>query len=76
MAAIVEINGDKAIIRDYKWSSSNRQLAEILNTMLDPLGPSGADPNPDGTAAEEAVRRLGGRVISIDETESEDGVVY
>lgn len=76
MTAIVEINGTRAVIRDYVWHSTDKALETVLNTLLDPLGPSGADPNPDATAAEEAVKRLGGRVISADETESEDGVVY
>lgn len=76
MTAIVEINGKRAVVKDYHWSSADEALATMLNALLNPNGPSGADPNPDGTAAEEAVKRLGGRIISVDETESEDGVVY
>lgn len=67
----VEIHGIEAAIDDYQWTSDDEKLAEILNLMLDPLGPSGADPYPDLTAASEAMERLGGEVVSFDEPDTE-----
>lgn len=76
MAATIEINGIEAMIEEYHWTSKDATLAGILNTLLDPLGPSGADPNPDLHAAQAAVAELGGEVVSYDETEYEEGRVY
>lgn len=76
MTAIVEINGKKAVIKDYHWTSPDNDLARTLNGLLEPGGPSGADPNPDGTVAQDAVKKFGGRVISISPSESKTGVIY
>ena len=76
MTAIVDFGVVKAVIQDYKWSCSNKHLERLLNTQLDPDGPSGADPNPDGTAAQEAATLMGGKVISIEPVEYDENAVY
>ena len=78
MAATIDLETGQptATIDGYEWTSDDKNLAEYLNTMLDPLGPSGADPNPDLTAAQEAVKELGGKVVLFDEVESVPGRVY
>ena len=69
MPVVVEIGGEKAEINDYKWTSEDKVLQGLLNSMIDPIGPSGADPYPDLTAADDAVKRLGGKVVEIPKQE-------
>lgn len=76
MAATVEIGGSRAAIMDGVWSSDNKVLLDTLNLLLDPLGPSGADPNPDLHTAQAAVARLGGELIDYDKTAYVEGRVY
>lgn len=58
----VKIAGITARINEYVWTSDNKDLEKLLNSMLDPEGPSGADPNPDYTAAMQAIEALGGEI--------------
>ena len=60
----------------YRWKASSPELERLLNSTFDPLGPSGADPNPDYHAALKAVELLVGEILSYDPTEYEEGVVY
>ena len=76
MTAMIEVGGVIATIENYHWRSVDEILARGLNLRLDPLGPSGSDPNPDYTAALAAVEALGGEVVSYDKTEYEEGVIY
>lgn len=76
MSATVMIGGEKATIDGYKWTSDDQALEELLNALLDPLGPSGADPNPSLTAAQEAVKRLGGEVVRFDKPKFDPEAVY
>ena len=76
MSATVAIGGERATIDGYEWTSDNQALEDLLNAMLDPLGPSGADPNPSMTAAQEAVKRLGGEVVRFDKPEFDPEAVY
>lgn len=76
MTAIIQIGKDKAVIKEYKWTSANLGLQDVLNDLLEPDGPSGSDPNPDETAAKEAVKLLGGKFITADAIESKEGVIY
>jgi hypothetical protein len=62
MPVTVEIGGVPATISRYVWKSKDKGLQKTLQLMLDPIGPSGADPYPDLTAAKEAVKKLGGKV--------------
>lgn len=77
MSATIRIMSDvEATIDGYEWTSDNQALEDLLNAMLDPLGPSGADPNPSLTAAQEAVKRLGGEVVRFDKPEFDPEAVY
>ena len=76
MAATIEARGMTATVDGYQWSSSDERFAELLQYMLDPLGPSGSDPNPDYHAALAAVEALGGEVVSYDPTEYVEGRIY
>jgi hypothetical protein len=66
MAATIRIGDTEATIDGYEWSSDDKTLEKLLNLMLDPFGPSGADPNPDVTAARRIAARVGGEVIRQD----------
>jgi hypothetical protein len=66
MSAIIQIDLIEAIVDGYHWTSKSKPLADMLNAMLDPLGPSGADPNPDETAAIEAAELIGAEVVKVE----------
>lgn len=72
----VNIGGDIAEIKDYEWAGDNDALVDLLNAMLDSGGPSGADPNPNLTAAQAAISRLGGEILYADEVEYVEGRIY
>jgi len=76
MAATVKIGGSEATITDGTWSSDNEILLDTLNLMLEPLGPSGADPNPDLHTAQAAIARIGGELVKFDKTAFVEGRVY
>ena len=76
MTAIISLLGMKATIQAYEWVAEEERLKSLLNSLLDPFGPSGADPNPDLTAAQEAMHILGGEVVSYDEIKNVEGRVY
>ena len=63
MSATIRIGIIEATIDGYKWTSKSESLKDMLNALLDPDGLSGSDPNPDETAAIEAVELIGGEVV-------------
>lgn len=76
MSAVIRINKSHARIDGYNWISADKGLERLLNSMLDPIGPSGADPNPDLHAAQAAIKELGGELIEFDEMEYVKGRIY
>jgi len=78
MAAKVKVLPEEVVAecRGYHWTSTDKDIEGYLNSLLDPWGPSGSDPNPDYTAALQAVELLGGKVVVYDRTESVENVVY
>jgi hypothetical protein len=76
MSATIKAGELTATIAGYKWTSENEEFARLLNAQLDPNGPSGADPNPDYTAAMRIAEYLGGRVIRFDAVPYTDKRVY
>jgi len=76
MSATIRIENVEATISEYVWSCEDATLKAVLNGLLDPLGPSGADPAPDLHAAQAAVEALGGEVVSYDEVDFVKGRVY
>lgn len=75
MAATVKIDGMTSTIDRYHWEG-DEPVTSLLNSYLDPKGPWGYDPNPDYTAAAEAVKRFGGKILSFDEMDFDPDVVY
>ena len=63
----IEIAGIRATIKDLDWTSKDKSVEKVLNSLLSPWGPSGADPYPDLTAAQEAVDKFKGKIIEYDE---------
>jgi hypothetical protein len=75
MAATVEIDGQTATIEENKWTG-DEMLVSLLNAFLDPAGPSGSDPNPDWTSANEAIKRFGGKILKYDRLKFDPRAVY
>lgn len=57
-------DGRQATISHYQWTSAHPLIAAALNAGLNADGPSGADPDPDYTVAQEAIRHYGGTIVS------------
>ena len=76
MAVTVEIFHTTATIHGYRWTCADPTFEALLNSMLHPLGPSGADPDPDRTAAQAAIDEWGGQIISADELPYDPNVIY
>lgn len=72
----VDFAGTIATIDGLEWSCEDDSLQSLLMAMLDPLGPSGADPDPDHTAAKDAADKLGGKITQRDEVEYVEGRIY
>ena len=67
MSVTIRTIQDMATIDGYEWTGDNAQLVDLLNSMLAPYGPSGADPNPDMTAAQAAIDSIGGEIVDINQ---------
>ena len=67
MSVTARIAGVTVTISGYKWSGGDAILVRLLNVMLNPYGPSGADPYPDFTAAAQAVDEFNGEIIDAGE---------
>lgn len=61
---------------EYWWKSEDPKTEALLNSILDEDGPSGGDPHPAGTAAEEAAERFGGEVVRSDPPPRVSGRMY
>lgn len=72
----ISIFGTEATIDGYRWSSPNKHIEGVLNAQLDPLGPSGSDPDPDRTAAQAVIERYGGKILQADVMPYSEGTVY
>lgn len=48
----------------------------MLNSFIDLDGPSGADPNPDATAAQMVVDEMGFKLLHYDKLDYVPGRVY
>lgn len=76
MSAIIEVLGKKYTIKDYKWTGPDKTTVKMLNSFLDPDGPSGSDPNPDATAAQKVVDEMGFKLLQYDKLDYVPGRVY
>lgn len=77
MSATVEILNKKYTITDYKWSGPEKAIVDMLTSFLKPNGPSGSDPNPDATAAQNVVDELAiTRMVRFDKLDYVPSRVY
>ena len=76
MSAKIRFFDVEAVINGYKWSCPDKTLEQLLNSTLNPYGPSGADPNPDLNAALQFIETYGGELLDYDETEYVEGRIY
>jgi len=58
--------GTVAVIKGWKWASEDKTFEEALNAMMDPDGPSGSIPQPELWAANQAIKKFGGKIIKED----------
>ncbi len=76
MTTTIRIWSQAAAIDGWLWTGQDQPLVDMLNAMLDPLGPSGADPAPDYHAALAAIEQFGGEVLSFELPEYVEGGIY
>lgn len=75
MSSTVKVREQTATIDGWEWSG-DPELAKLLNMMLDPNGPSGSDPDPDGNEAARVAKELGGEVVGRDPVDFDKDAVY
>ena len=68
MSVTIQILMSNATIENGIWSSKDKTLKRFLDSLKPLYGHGGADPNPDLTAAQEAVNLTGGEIINIDQS--------
>ena len=64
------------VIEDYNWSGTNAETVNFLNARLSVLGPAGYDPDPDHTAALDALLFIGGEIVKHDELSYDPDAIY
>lgn len=62
----IKLHGENYTIEALKWRGPNTSTVRLLNSLLPVHGPSAADPQPELTAAQDAVKQLGGEIVHID----------
>jgi len=67
MECTVEIHGIEASLNviDWEWLSDDQDLADLLNSMLDPNGFSPSQDNPALDEAKRVIAALGGRIVEV-----------
>lgn len=76
MPAVVRFDSVLATINGYEWECDDSVLKALLDSMLDPDGPSPSNPQPDITEARRVAEVLGGEVMEEIPEEHEEGKVY
>lgn len=76
MSATIKVLNKEYTIDGYKWSGPNKTVVGMLNSFLNPYGPSGSDPNPDATAARAVADEMGFEFLRYDKLEYVPGRVY
>lgn len=76
MSATIQKGAFEATISDWNWTSDSTAFARMLNTQLDPEGPSGSDPAPDYHEALRVSELIGAEVTTFDLPEYVEGRVY
>lgn len=76
MSATVRVMDKEATLDGWEWTG-DEPLADILNAILLPGGPSGGDPAPEYHEAERAIGEMGmGKVVRWDEVEFDPDAIY
>ena len=77
MAATLELANTKVTITDeMQIVCEDRIIKSLVESYLEPGGPSGADPNPTYTLAKKLEIDLGAKIIKFDPTEGPEIVEY
>lgn len=76
MRATIEVADARATLKGWNWTSRHEAWAAVLNSMLDPLGPSGSDPAPSLHEARRVVSIIGGAVVDYKLPKYVEGRVY
>lgn len=72
----ITIHGIKATVRDYSWECDDPTILKLLNTLKDPMGPFGSDPDPDYTLAANAAKRFNAKITYHEVPDHVPGRVY
>lgn len=73
---VIEIGGQRAIIVGRQWQCDREVIRAILQSDADITDLPAADPFPDLTIAQVAVKAYGGRVIEQTLPAADKGVIY
>lgn len=77
MAVLVKLNDQIAYVENYKWYCDDPVTLFLLNSSLDPYGPSPSKGDYDSYAANLAVQELGAEIIGEPEDFGVDaGTIY
>ena len=76
MNATIELAGMQATIDGWNWTGEDERFIALLNAMMDPGGPSGADPAPNTHEARRMAELLGGKVLEFELPEYDREAVY
>lgn len=76
MPAMVEFSTSIATIANRRWESTDPVMRDLLQSMVDPDGPSPSIPDADLYEAERAAAEFHGKIIREVPVESSPGIVY
>ena len=76
MNATIELAGMTATIDGWDWAGKDKRFVALLNSMLDPDGPSGGDPAPNYHEARRVATLLSAEVVEFELPPYEKGRVY
>ena len=75
MECTIIVFGAVATLKDWHWTSKDKQVEDLLNSMLGDF-PGPEVPQPAITEAERVVAELGGEVVFEEYFNREEGRVY
>ena len=77
MTAKIKTPHGEAVCEGYEWHCEDKVIERYLNSLLNPMGPGGEDPNPDLTAAEQALEEIpDSELVDYTPMNRVEGVVY
>ena len=76
MRASIQLGEMRATIDGWNWTGNDKQFVAVLNSMLNPDGPSGGDPAPNYHEAQRVAKLLGAEVIDFELPPYQEGTVY